>query len=336
MRRDEFELIQWLNADQRSASGRVRVGIGDDAAVVASEPDKEMVVTCDTMVDTVHFRSDTMTPFDVGHKALAANVSDIVAMGGNPRFALVSLAVSEDWSDDALKDMYRGIHAFSENYAVDVIGGDTVKTPDALCLSITLLGDVEKGRALQRSAACPGDKVFVTGWPGQSAAGLCYLTEVVPFHSRFPAIPNDVYEPLVRAHQRPEPRVEAGRRSLKAGVHALNDISDGVAGEAREIAEASHVQLHLEKERLPLSPPLSAFADLMKTDPVKWVLHGGEDFQLLGTVPTSKEDDLKKRLGEVHIPLTVIGDVREGPPAVFMKEKDRVARRIERKGYTHF
>ena len=156
---DEFALIRHLTHRGRGENPPgVVVGIGDDAAVLRPWGGREVVACCDTMVEGVHFLRRTMRPYDVGWKLLTANLSDVAAMGGVPRFALISLGVSDEWSVEELKEVYQGIYDQAEEHQVAVVGGDTVRSPAGLFLTLTLLGEVEEGSALLRSGAAPGDR----------------------------------------------------------------------------------------------------------------------------------------------------------------------------------
>ncbi len=150
-------------------------GIGDDAAVYRGSAEMNEVVCIDTMVEGVHFRQDTLSPFQIGKKALAINMSDLAAMGAIPRSYLVSIAVSPEWSEEKLTEIYRGMSALAKRYGMDLIGGDTVSARAGLTLTVTAIGQVEHGRMLLREYARPGDVVFVTGTVGRSAAGLNLL-----------------------------------------------------------------------------------------------------------------------------------------------------------------
>ncbi|HET7578756.1 MAG TPA: thiamine-phosphate kinase [Bacillales bacterium] len=318
---DEFSFIHQITP-KRSSQPSLIHGIGDDAALFAGEDGFEEIVCMDTMVEGIHFTRQTMSPFDIGYKALAVNVSDIAAMGGMPTYYLVSVAVPQSWGDE-LKEVYQGMADLAKAHEMDLIGGDTVSAETAFVLTVTVLGRVEKGRHLLRSSAKPGDLVFVTGPLGDSAAGLSLLLK----NGRAHPFSND-QQKLIRAHQRPVPQVKAGRilSALSTRI-ALNDVSDGIASEANEIAEASGVTLVLDYEKLPRSKVLRTFSTEKQRE---WVLFGGEDFQLIGTVPETKARKLEKQF-----PVTFIGTVEEGEAEVILKENGQI-KRLERKGFNHF
>lgn len=180
-------------------------GIGDDAAVYRGSAEMNEVVCIDTMVEGVHFRQDTLSPFQIGKKALAINMSDLAAMGAIPRSYLVSIAVSPEWSEEKLTEIYRGMSALAKRYGMDLIGGDTVSARAGLTLTVTAIGQVEHGRMLLREYARPGDVVFVTGTVGRSAAGL-NLLEKKGMEADF----SREEQALVLAHQEPTPQIKVG------------------------------------------------------------------------------------------------------------------------------
>ncbi|WP_409347054.1 thiamine-phosphate kinase [Paenibacillus sp. MBLB4367] len=337
---DEFGLIRSLTHGRQTgelhAANGVVVGIGDDAAVTAPTPGLHTVMSCDTMVQDVHFKSITMTDADVGFKAMAASVSDIAAMGAMPRHALVSISVPKRVSQASVAKLYAGLYACANALGVAVIGGDTTSSPDSLVVSVTALGEVEPGRALLRSAARSGDVVFVTGWPGCSAAGLDFLLG----RSRQSEENETFEEPLetlVRAHRRPLPRIEAGRMLSLSGVcHALNDVSDGVASEAWEIAEASQCGIVLDEAALPVHPSLRAYASDKERDALEFLLFGGEDYELIGTMPAEHAEQVGAAIAATGLPFTVIGEVTDAFAGVRLSQAGGRTVPIDKKGYNHF
>ncbi|WP_035101214.1 thiamine-phosphate kinase [Aneurinibacillus terranovensis] len=367
-RRDEFELIGYLTAEEPlradgpPVQSRVVVGNGDDAAVVSGRDGYDWVVCCDTMVEGIHFKRRTMMPYDIGWKALASNISDIAAMGGIPLFYLVSLGVSAEWSEEELKEMYRGMADIAAQHQMALIGGDTVASPGQLTITVTALGEVEKGRKLLRSNARPGDLVFVTGTVGDSAAGLQLLLKseggaqgiaggtlansANPANATDPADSAghvDGYYPLVVRHCRPEPQVKAGRLLADSGIRvALNDISDGLASEVWEMAEASQVKIVLEQSAIPLSGAIRSYAAECGQDMWPWVWYGGEDYQLVGCVPSEAKERLTLLFRDAGLPLYWIGRVGEKTGSVTEFSPVEVddghgkSSPLPKKGYNHF
>lgn len=338
---DEFGLIRvWTEGRQSKdqlAKAGVSLGIGDDTAIAAGSEGQEWLLTMDTMVEEVHFRNDTMSEYDVGFKAITANISDIAAMGGLPKLALVSVSVPAQWDHQRMKLLYDGLYAGAEQYGVVIIGGDTTSAPQQLVVAVTLIGSVETGKAIRRNGAKPGQLLFLTGPTGLSAGGLHYL---LARGSGEPSSVSSQGQPptrLIQAHQRPTPSVKAGRILLENGWGAsLNDVSDGVASEAWEIAEASEVRLLVKESQLPISGELAKYAHENDINPLDWVLYGGEDYVLLGTVDKEHEPAMRECFRAEGIPLFIIGEVEAGNPDVVMVTASGAYKNLAKLGYNHF
>ncbi|MCY8907174.1 thiamine-phosphate kinase [Bacillus atrophaeus] len=322
---DEFDLIHSITPPTIHHSS-VDVGIGDDAAVYTANRGVQEIVCVDTMVEDVHFKLDYSSPQDIGYKALAVNISDIAAMGGFPKFYLVSIAVPTTWQASDVRAMYEGMNELAKLYQMDLIGGDSVSTSDKLVVTVTVIGEVEQGRACLRSSAKPNDIVFVTGELGCSAAGLSLLLEEFS-----PPVSIETSH-FIKRHKRPEPRVMAGRLCSAFERVALNDISDGLASELNEIAEASSVTIEIEESLLPVRQDLSKLHPQWQ----KWALFGGEDFELTGTISNLEWDLLKEQCKKLCIPIKQIGVVIEntGSSVILNTGSQRMA--LEKKGYNHF
>lgn len=352
---DEFARIRlWTEGRQPQSMLReqgVVLGIGDDAAVVetpqAAGGAAQWLLAVDTMVETVHFNDATMGDADIGWKALAANVSDIAAMGGVPRHALVSVSVPKTWEAARIGRLYDGLYACADHYGVAIVGGDTTSSPSHLVVAVTVTGTVEAGSAISRAGAAPGDAVFVTGPVGMSGAGLHWLLAAAGRDAGQP-VPQEAAEAdgtaaLVAAHRRPLPSVRAARLLAERGtVTSLNDVSDGLASEAWEIAASSGVSLVLRESQLPYSGSMTAYAHRVGADPLAWMLYGGEDYVLLGTIRQDDAEAAKAALAAVGLPMYIIGRAEAGEAAVALI-RDRAApgsagRRepIAKRGYNHF
>ncbi|GAE27276.1 thiamine-monophosphate kinase [Halalkalibacter wakoensis JCM 9140] len=294
----------------------------------AGSSEMEQVVCVDTMVEGVHFRKDTLSSFQIGKKALAINISDIAAMGAIPTYYLVSVAVPPTWTEEELSEIYEGMNELAKRYEIDLIGGDTVSSNDALVITVTAIGKVEQGKAIFRSDARADDIVFLTGYVGGSAAGLDVL-----FEKGFNGLFSDKEKQLVKAHQEPTPHVEAGRILAKSNARiSLNDVSDGVASEANELAEASQARLIIEQERIPLHPAMSEYSVERQ---LKFAMFGGEDFVLIGTVPKEKKEEISTQFRKSGLPFHEIGFMEAGEPSVFIKEGNE-RKKIQKHGYNHF
>jgi thiamine-monophosphate kinase len=321
--KDEFAFIQKITPKINSSQD-VIVGIGDDAAVIRPKPNNDIIVCKDTMVEGVHFIRDTMSPFQIGHKALAANISDIAAMGGIPTFYLVSIVIPPNWEEDELVELYEGMEQLAEKHKMALIGGDTVSTNGPLVVTVTVLGNVEQGKGLKRSGAQSGDILFLTGTVGDSAAGLHILlsdnTNKEESHS------------LVERHQKPNPKVEEGRILISFPRVSANDISDGVASEAVEIAESSYVDLIIDQQLIPLSNEIKMFEE---EQAYKWALFGGEDYELIGTTSPESWIEIEAAFQERNLSITKIGEVLEGTGKVYLRTKEKTIE-LKKEGYNHF
>jgi thiamine-monophosphate kinase len=328
---DEFSLITQLSGGFSSYQEGVLVPNGDDAAIYKPQPGKGQIVCVDTMVEDIHFKRGTMEPFHIGYKSLAVNISDIAAMGGEPLYFLVSLVVSPDWTSDELVEMYQGMKSLADQLNIDLLGGDTVSTKKSLVVSVTAIGQVDEQVKLLRSNAQPGDVLFVTGDLGDAAAGLDYL-----LHKKEDQ--DDDFSTLVQAHQLPTPHVQQGKilaEFAKADQISLNDVSDGLASEAHEIATSSQVKIVIDKDKLPLSLALLSYSKKRKKDPYHWVFNGGEDFVLVGTLPKHLVSSVREKFTQEGLFLYEIGCIEEGKGEVILLE-DGKKLPLHKQGYNHF
>ncbi|MCL6636579.1 MAG: thiamine-phosphate kinase [Alicyclobacillus sp.] len=325
---DEFALIDHLCQRVSAAEPHVVHGVGDDAAVLACETGEQLLVSTDAMVEGTHFLERTMGWADVGFKAVMSAVSDIAAMGGQPRHLVVALAVPGGRPLTALEQLYDGLAEACQQSGCALVGGDVVRTDGPLAVTVTVLGAVPAGQALLRSGARPGDTVFVTGYVGSAAAGLAYLLAGSP-------VPADVALRLMQAHRRPLAQVTAGQVLRAAGAHSCNDISDGLASELNELARASGVRLRVRAELVPVAPEVRDYARLCGLDPLEWAWYGGEDYQLVGTAPPLAFARALAQCAALGVRLTAIGRVVDGDGVVVELPDGRVDV-LAARGYNHF
>lgn len=269
----EFGLIRRVTGE-RAQSPETLVGPGDDAAVLAA-PDGRVVATTDVLVEGVHFRLDWSTPRHVGRKAIAVNLSDIVAMGAVPTGLLVGLGCSPDTPLHFVDELSAGMWEEAAEVGLGIAGGDMV-TASAMTLSVTALGDLEGRPPVLRSGARPGDVVAVAGRLGWAAAGLAVLGRGF----RSPVA-------VVGAQRVPEPPYAAGPRAASAGATAMVDVSDGLLADLGHVAAASRVAIDIRTDLLEVPQRLVEVASALGADPRHWVLTGGEDQALAATFPAS-------------------------------------------------
>lgn len=326
--------LQRLLDAQRAAPGSALLrGIGDDAAVLrVTGHDPRLVVSTDALIEDVHFRCATISMRDLGHKALAVNLSDLAAMGATPVAAFLSLSLPGSTPVREMDALLRGVRDEGLKWNCPLAGGDLTRSPQ-LCLCVTVIGRLaevaaaarEKKSAalaltLRRDAARAGDLVFVTGWPGESGAGLHALEQGL-------AVP----PALLRRHRRPTPRLRESAllvQWMQQGVRIAGlDVSDGIWNDARQMADASGVAMHLQSEVFNYSPTLQRFCRAIGLDPRRFFLFGGEDYELLITLPRDRAVDLMNEwyapANRGLAPLSCIGRMVAGPPRVHLMDHAR-------------
>jgi len=277
-RATERRLIEIIRRAPAGGPG-VRVGIGDDCAVLEPDAGRLLLATTDLMIEDVHFRRRWAAPGDVGWKSLAVNLSDIAAMGGRPRWALIALACPAGVGLEDAEEFYSGLLALASEHGVAVVGGDTAASPAGWLVNVTLLGEAVAAPLL-RSTARAGDVVAVTGALGRSAAGLALLESPAAPAGLAPAARDDVRA----AHLRPRPRVREGLWLGSAGgVTAMIDLSDGLATDLGHVAEESGVGARIALDRVPVGEGARAVAAALGRDALAWATGGGEDYELLLT-----------------------------------------------------
>ena len=311
MFRTENEFVQWLQVLAAPAHGHerlekgVKLGIGDDAALLTVKRGHELILTTDMSIEDVHFSHRLHPAEAVGHRALARSLSDVAAMGGVPRYVLVSLAISKQVKRDWVSGFYRGMRALARRFGVRMVGGDTALVPGRTFIDVLVAGEVPRGKALRRSGARTGDQIFVSGPLGLSALGLRLLqSRVAQAHlpvskagalyrqaqARVPVPLPAAAREAVHAHLYPEPQCALGRFLSRRGMaSALMDLSDGLSTDLSRLCAASGVGARLWAAKIP-GPNLPEAADSLQL-----ALHGGEDYQLLFTVPQRKAARLPLR-----------------------------------------
>jgi thiamine-monophosphate kinase len=333
--RSEFDFIKKLRQqvpqlDQVS----LIAGIGDDAAVVRPFPGKDILLSTDLLVEDVDFRRTSTTASLLGHKALAVSLSDIAAMGARPRWCLISIGVPEEvWETRFVDEFYEGLFDLAKHYDVQLIGGDTSRTPDKIVIDSIVAGDCPNGSAITRATAKPGDKIFVTGSLGAAAAGL----RLIERGAHLPAEGNDdlhLIDQLVLRHLRPEPRVGwgivLGHERLAT---AMIDLSDGLSSDLNHLCETSGVGALLESSAIPVDKHVTEICGRRALDPLQLALHGGEDFELLFTVDPNSASKLPRRVDGVSV--TRVGEIKNASEGVKISEGARVWE-LEPGGWQHF
>ena len=326
--------IRSMAAASPAAPG-VEVGIGDDAAVLAVPPGHKLLATTDLLIEDVHFRRVSAAPADIGWKAMAVNLSDIAAMGGIPRWALVALAVPADTDVEAVDAFYAGMAEAAAPHGVTVVGGDTSAAPGGWMVNVTLLG-IHPGEPRLRSHARAGDAVAVTGSLGASAAGL-HALEIGLDRARDAGLAGARLVEITRAHLRPRARVAEGRWLGQApGVHAMMDCSDGLATDLGHICRESGVGARVRLDRVPIAAAAREAARALGGDAREWAVSGGEDYELLLTCDPAAADRLIAGLAEATgTALTVIGRIEGTAGEIVFVDADGAPVTM-RGGFEHF
>ena len=304
---------------QARLGNRARKGIGDDCAVIRLPSGHEALATTDFTLEGIHFRREWHSPESVGHRCLTRGLSDIAAMGGEPIAAFLSLALPNDLPQKWVDGFMRGLLRVARRFGISLAGGDTAQSPDGVLADIMVLGSVPRGKAILRSGARAGEGIFVSGELGGSAATL----ERLRMNPKAKLKPRDF-----KAHFSPEPRIELGRALRQKGLaSAMIDISDGLSTDLAHICEESQVGAEIEEGSI----PRAVIGNPAHEVDLRFALHGGEDYELLFTVPRGRR--IPNRIAGV--PVTQIGKIIRGEK-VFITTKGGKAHELAPQGWQHF
>ncbi len=310
----EFEFIDKIRAKYGLHK------IGDDCAILPGTADTDLLLTADMLIEDIDFRLEWTTPELLGHKSLAVSLSDIAAMGGSPKWALLSIGVPEIlWNTDFLDRFYGGWLELASEFGVELVGGDVSRSPDELVIDSIAGGEVAKGKAILRSTAKPGDLIFVTGTFGGAAGGLKLLQNGI----RYSGLDADSRSNLILNQLKPQPHmVTCNSLQLKTLMTSMIDVSDGLSSDLGHICRESKVGARIYAERLPIHPDLAQH--FSPSDCFNFALNGGEDFELLFTVPPDESNDVTE---------TCIGEITEKGVEIV---ENGTARPLFSKAYQHF
>jgi thiamine-monophosphate kinase len=319
------ELLEREGADQ---SSDLTVGIGDDAAAFRPRPGYEVLVTCDSVVEGRHYLPRFMRPREIGRRAMVLNISDIGAMGGRPRYALVSLGLKEDTPVGNVEEMYRGFLDELNPFGATVIGGNLTGCGHDVFIDITLIGEAREGTVLRRSGAKPGDVILVTGSPGESTAGMQLLLRHLA--------PAD--DPLVTRYLRPSHRAMEGTAVAESALAtSMIDTSDGFLGDLGHLCEESGVGAELVEERFPISDTLRDAATLLKENPYELFLSTSDDYELIITCAPEHIESIRAAVAMTYAgPVSEVGRIMEGGQGVRLILRDGSWRTLTPEGWDHF
>lgn len=279
----EFQLIEQISSQFTVPVGVT--GIGDDCAIIPQHSGQDSLISTDMLIDGTHFLIEDADAYNLGWKSAAVNISDIAAMGGKAVASFLSFALPKNLPEDWTTRFISGYKELSDRFDCPLLGGDTTRSIDRLCISVTVLGQAKSGISKLRSSAQEGDLICTTGYLGDSAAGLdCILNhaECTPLNKI-----------LVERHYRPMPRIAEGLQLAQIeGVHAMMDISDGIGSDLRHILKASNKAAIIDCNSIPLSEELRQYCQLTNKNPLYFALSGGEDYELLFTISPEAEKAL--------------------------------------------
>lgn len=331
----EFQLIQSIPRQLTTQGFRPTVGTGDDAAVFSPSPPQHVVISTDLLVEDIHFTRKTATLYDIGYKAATANLSDIAAMGARPTGIFVAIALPPSSTQQDWLEFYRGIAAPCQSHKVQLLGGDTSCSPTSLFIAITITGQVHPEHILTRKGAKIGDLIYVSGTLGDSAAGLAYLKK----YTR-PPRPSSLSKPmtyLVQRHLHPTARIALGQfLASQPYASAAMDLSDGLSGDLNHLCRQSQVGALIDRTKIPMSQQLQRYAKRIGTAPLHWSLHGGEDYELLFTIPLKWQQALEKGAKRQQIPITQIGVIQPKRFGIRIEDSEGTVAMLPSEGYEHF
>lgn len=340
----EFGLIEIIRKlvevrlDESSIHDGLIRSIGDDTAVFRPSAGKVQLFTTDAMVEGIHFDLTFQSFKHLGWKALASNISDIAAMGGVPRYATIVLALPQKISVEMVEDFYRGAVSACRKYSCLIVGGDTTASSANMTVSVALTGEVDEQKVIYRNGARPGDLICVSGHVGGSHAGLKVLTrekqrfDSAADHEEFTPV-LEPYSPVLQKYLMPEPRLDIARIfSEQIKVHAMIDVSDGVASEVHHICRSSRVGAEISEHNLPIDSVTKSVAEEFGSSASHYALFGGEDYELLFTI----SDEEFSKLDLLTNDVTIIGRILEAEKGIWYIRENGEREPLPATGWDHF
>ncbi len=329
----EFKLIRiiekLINPLNKKSRGLI-LGPGDDSAVFTPGPGSEILVTCDSMIEDRHYIKGSISPFDMGRRAMVMNISDIGAMGGTPLHAFVSLGLNPSTPVADVEEIYRGFISQLEPFGASIAGGNITRIDGPSFVDITLIGEVEKKHIIVRSNAGPGDAVMVTGFPGQAAAGCRILIDRNPESK-------PECKALVDSYLRPEHRAKEGKALAESGlITSMIDISDGFTGDLGHICEKSGAGADIYQAMLPRSDSLELAARYYNIDVFELILGASDDYELIFTCPPENSLKAVTLLSEFDCPVSKVGVIASPGDEMTIVMEDGSRKKLHPSGWDHF
>lgn len=331
----EFGLIDRLTSGFTRRHASVKKAVGDDAAVIACGGGQVQVVSTDLLLEGVHFDLSYVPLRHLGYKAVAVNLSDIVAMNARPYGITVSLGMSNRFTLEAVDELYTGIQLACDRYGIDLLGGDTSSSQQGLVLSVTALGMAEEQEIVYRSGAKPGDLICLSGTCGAAYAGLLVLEREKKVFLQNPDLQPDLndYDFVVGRQLKPEPRLDVIDRLQTLGVRptAMIDVSDGIASELRHLCRASKCGAMIYSHKLPIDPQTVRVAEEFNISDTTFALNGGEDYELMFTIPAASLEKIQREAD-----LSILGRMTDEPALVQLSLEGGQVVDVEAQGWQHF
>lgn len=327
----EFGLIEKIKqVVDTTASGDLLLGIGDDCAAFKTSGDQVLLLTTDVLIEGVHFNLDYFDFYNIGHRAMASNLSDIAAMGGSPKYALVALGLRSDLPVEAVRDLYLGMNRLAGLFQVAIIGGDTARSSDKLFVAVTIFGEASEDKLITRSGARIGDTIFVTGDLGGAQAGLKILMNGPPLNREF--------SKTREKHLAPAPRIDESKFLVSEyDIHSMIDISDGLSSEIHHICRGSGMGAVLFEQSIPIDLETKQVADTFADEALDYALEGGEDFELLFTAPGAVAAELSRGFRDrFGYDCTAIGEIKDASTGVVLAFPDGRHKTLTPASYDHF
>jgi thiamine-monophosphate kinase len=328
----EFALIERIRKIVPDIKKKgIILGIGDDTAVIQLDKTRALLVTCDIQIEDQHFRWDYISPYQLGKRAMAVNISDIAAMGGKPTVALVSLALPGAFATTDFDEMFKGMQDQLNEFKGVIIGGNLARSSEKIIVDITLLGEIELAKLLKRDGARVGNRIFVTGLLGAATAGFYLLTK---YGNDYPA----KYSSYIQAHLVPKPRVVVAQQISSLGVAtSMIDLSDGLASDLNHICKRSRVGAEIFKHNLPLPGHRIELEKLLRKDLINLALHGGEDYEILFTADKDVDFALIQQIvKKTGVKITEVGRIVSKDKGFYMIDKNKDKEEITSSGWDHF
>ncbi|MFQ5825083.1 MAG: thiamine-phosphate kinase [bacterium] len=327
----EFGLIERIKKIVEVPNKDLLTGMDDDTAAFRISKDQILLLSTDALIEGVHFSLKYFSFFHLGWRAMAANLSDLAAMGGWPQYAVVSLSLPQNLQVESVEEMYHGMKTLADQYHTTIIGGDTTRSPERIFISLAVIGQVEENQLTQRAGAQVGDALFITGTLGGSQAGLKVLKSQEAWLKK-------KYGSAVERHLSPKPRIkEALFLVNKFAIHSMIDISDGLASEVNHICHQSDVGALVYESQLPLDPETKSVAEYFGESPVDYAMNGGEDYELLFTTPEINVHEIQKKIHKKFgLSCSKVGMIIEKAEGIYLEKTDRKKIPLDFKGYDHF